>query len=143
MKKLFFLCLVFVCGVLYAQEKIQFIFKYQNITIETKTNAAGKIIEKTTKDIGQSDVNLQIKELTELKLEEAGYIIGEGDISIIINPVILYMGAQFSYSITVEIIDANKNRISKNLVRGFNTGEKLTDDAAIKLSRFIVSELKK
>ncbi len=125
------MCLVLlssVCAFSFAQGKVVAIeLKYRSTSVETKELPDGKI-EKTVKDFGFSDLNLQLRDLIVLKLNAKKIVATtdaqkEHDFLVRIHPV-----GSGLYSVLVEVFDKEDKPRDWRLFRGAT--QYFTDDVS-------------
>ena len=138
-----------VCAFAFAQNTTILVdFKYKNMSTETKETADGKI-EKTVKDFGQSDVNLQLRDLIVYKLQDKkydatsevkkdyGYVVKIQDADTIWTYLIYY-------TMLIEIYNNKNELMSKKLFQGFQKHvNDFPDDVSTEIVTFIAEVLKK
>jgi len=150
MKKLFSSAcfLIILIGMVNAQNIIFIDFKYDNLTVETVQKTDGKL-EKKIIDYGQSDFNLQLRDLIVFYLIDKKYNATtkqdkNANIIVKIHPVILLTGVVYDYSIEVEIYDNNNNLLNRKLFRAWaKYGNDITTIASEDIGNYIINFIKK
>jgi hypothetical protein len=148
MKRILVLLFLILGGYLFSQNSIVLIeFKYKNITVETKELPNGKI-EKTIKDYGQNELNLQLRDLIIFKLIEEKYSAiktaeDRYDFSVILHSLPMSGVSNIcDYSISVEIYDKNKILIERKLIRGQTKFRDFAEDLSSEIVKFITNTIK-
>ena len=136
------------CGIMNAQNVIAIAFKYDRVTTETTQTADGKI-EKKTIDYGQSDFDLQLRDIIAYKLGQKKYtVVGKAKngatIVVKLHSVLIGAGSYPYYSVNVEVYDDKDGLINRKLVRGFALqGQDTVDDAAEHITNFIIDSIRR
>jgi hypothetical protein len=121
-------------------------FKYKNITVETKVMDGGKI-EKTIRDFGQTNYNVQLMDLIVFKLNDKKVnaftdVNNDFQYHVKIDPVVLDADRGNIYSIEVEIFDAKDKMVKRELFRGGKLWQDFPEDMSNELVTFIMANIK-
>jgi hypothetical protein len=144
---LFFLSIIFT---VYSANVFFLDFKHKNLSIETTDTSDGKTA-KTIKDFGQSEMNLQIKELTENYLiDKQQVVVPDRDkstniiVELSINSMVYFNGdvIKCSYSIFVEIYNEKDQLMSKKLFKGQCSHSDFTDKLSSEIATYILGTAK-
>jgi hypothetical protein len=146
MKRLLLVAGLLCLGVngLFAQTKVFVDFKYGNITTETTQLADGKI-EKKTIDRGQTDFDLQMRDLIEFMLLEKNYSITRNarDAAYIVKlHSVVFSFSYPSYSIEVEIYGEAEKPLSRKLINGSGQPEWVVKATAEEVTKYLVGVIK-
>jgi len=150
MKRIPLIVVLFLASlsVLFSQTKVSVDFKYANVTFETTQLPDGKI-EKKTIDRGQTDFDLQLRDLIEFMLLEKKYsITAEGakdaDYSVKLHSVLLPLANPLYYSIEVEIYSAGDKLVNRKLIIGAPPGMQwLVQKAAEEVVKYLTEVIKR
>ena len=148
MKKLIIITLIAILAAsLFAQTSVLVEFKYKNVVIETKELSDGKI-EKTTRDFGLSDVNVQLRDLIVFKLIDkkinATSDIGKSTDYIVKLQSNINQAFQFYYySLEIEMYKIDGSLVSRRLFRGAPGMNDFTEDLSSDIVTYIIETIKK